>query len=111
MSHNIQQHVVEYYLDEHLTKRLPVNELGLAIVDWGETTPGMKKERLLYIKNLTHDKLTLRQPSTEDSDMKITDFPTRLLGKEYGKVMLEFTPHLTRIKPLNTNWSFEIVIG
>ncbi len=108
---SIQQHVVEYYTDKHLTRRLPVNELGAPILDWGETVPGMKKERVLYVKNITHDRLTLRQPNTEDSDLSIKDFPTRLMGKEYGQVILEFAPHLTRIKPLNANWSFEIVIG
>ena len=103
--------VLEYYLDEKLTKRLAVNVTGGAMIDWGESTPGVKKERTIYVKNLTHDRIILRQPYTEDDDLQIVDYPPKLLGKESGKVKLEFTPGATRIKPLSADFEFELVIG
>ncbi len=105
------QQIIEYYYNEELTKRVPVNEVGNAIVDWGETIPGVKKEKALWVKSLISDRIIFRQPHTEDSDLSIKDFPTKLLGKESGKVLLEFFPNENRIKPLDAGWKFDLVIG
>ena len=107
----IQPTVIEYYYNEECTKRVPVNELGYAIIDWGETIPGTTKEKTLWVKNLIADRIIFRQPHTEDDDLKIKDFPVKLLGKESGKVLLEFAPNENRIKPLNSGWQFDLVIG
>lgn len=100
-----------YYFDQKLEKRCPVNELGGVVLDWGETKPGTKKEKLLYVKNNTPDNLTLRQPYTEDSDLKITDFPPRLKHEESGKVKLEFAPKKERLDSLKAPWGFDVIIG
>ena len=107
----VQPHIMEYYYDEHFLNRVPVNELGNCVIDWGESIPGMKKEMSLYVKNITNDRLVLRQPHTEDDDLHIRDFPSKLMGQESGEIKLEFAPSLSRIKPLNAGWSFEIVLG
>ena len=105
-------HAVEYYYNESLTKRVPVNETGNAIIDWGETVPGLKKEKILYIKNLLRDKIILRQPHSTDEDLHIVDFPTKLLGLESGMIKLVFSPPANRLRPLNGDWGFEdLVIG
>ena len=104
-------HIIEYYYDEKLSKRVPVNELGNAVVDWGETIPGTTKEKALWVKSLIADRIIFRQPNTEDIDLRISNFPTKLLGQESAKVMLEFAPNENRIKPLTAGWSFDLVIG
>ena len=103
--------IVEYYVDQGLTSRYPVNEMGKPIIEWGECVPGVKKERILYVKSITKDRLIFRQPHSSDEDLTITDFPTSLQHKEVSKVVLEFAPKLERIKPLVSNWGFEVVIG
>lgn len=103
--------IIEYYYNEKCTKRVPVNELGFAVVDWGETVPGTKKEKALWVKNLVADRIIFRQPFTEDTDLRITNFPTNLLAKQTGKVLLEFAPNKNRIKPLASGWSFDLIIG
>ena len=102
---------VSYYYDKQCEKRVPVNELGETILDWGETVPGAKKEMTLFIKNETKDRLVIRQPYSLDEDFKITNYPTRLFGEESGKISLSFHPNTERITPLKSGWGFEIVIG
>ncbi len=103
--------VIEYYYDEDCTKRVPVNELGSTLVDWGETIPGTKKEKTIYVKSLIEDRIIFRQPNTEDTDLRIINFPVNLLGKEVGKISLEFKPNQYRVKPLNAGWGFDLIIG
>ena len=101
-----------YYLDESLETRCPVNEKGDALVDWGSTIPGSKKERILFVKNKTNDRLVIRQPYTNDEDLKIIDYPSRLFGNGSGKVVLQFSPNPERLDPLKAGWGFEdVVIG
>jgi len=101
-----------YHYDEACTKRCPVNEHGVPIIDWGETIPGQLKETILYLKNKTEDRLILRQPYSNDEDHKIVDYPPMLMGKEKGrKVVLHFEPNSERIDPLKTDWGFDVVIG
>lgn len=105
-------HAIEYYYNEALTKRVPVNEDGNAIINWGETVPGFHKEKILYMKNLLRDKIIIRQPHSTDEDLHIVDFPTKLLGYESGKVKLVFSPPANRLVPLNGDWGFDdLVIG
>ncbi len=102
---------VEYYVDQEMTSRYPVNELGKPVIEWGECIPGTKKERVLYVKNITNDRLIFRQPHSSDEDLKITNFPTSLSGKESSKVVLEFVPDINRITPLRADWGFDLIIG
>lgn len=111
MSMKVQPHIIEYYYDKDHMKRVPVNELGNCVIDWGESIPGTQKTMELFVKNLTNDRLVLRQPHSEDTDLHIRDYPSKLMGRESGRVKLEFTPNINRIKPLNSGWSFEIVLG
>ena len=81
-----------YYHDEAMTKRVQVNEEGHPILDWGETIPGKLKEKTLFVQNESKDRLVLRQPFSTDSDLKIEDYPSNLLGGEKGKVEFKFRP-------------------
>lgn len=103
--------VLEYYTDINLKNRIPVNEIGQPIFDWGETIPGEKKEKTFYLKNLTPDVITLRQPHTSDEDFFIKDYPTRLTGNDTAPITLEFAPKWNRVKPLDASFDFEKVIG
>ena len=102
---------LEYYTDSYLKTRIPVNEIGQPIFDWGETIPGERKEKTFHIKNNTNDTITLRQPRTTDDDFKITDYPTQLKGNETSTITLEFAPPMNRVKPLNAYFDFEKIIG
>lgn len=103
--------VLEYFADEFMKTRIPVNEIGQPIFDWGETVPGERKERTFFIKNNTHDIVTLRQPHTSDEDFFIKDYPTQLKGKDSATITLEFAPKWNRVKPLDASFDFEKVIG
>ena len=100
-----------YYYDEQLTKRVPVNSEGSAILDWGEVIPGQKKEQVLWAKNESRDRAVLRQPYTGDEDLKITDYPANLMGNESAKVKLTFEPHKERIDGHHSEWGFDVSIG
>ncbi len=102
---------ISYYLDEDCSQRCPVNEKGNAIIDWQETIPGQIKRKEIYAKNESRDKLVIRQPYTEDEDLKIKDYPPRLFSGEKGKVIIEFTPNRERIDALHSDWGFDIVVG
>lgn len=100
-----------YYYDQNLTNRVPVNEMGEPLLNWGETVPGQRKEKTLYIHNDTKDRLVLRQPQSNDEDLKILDYPLNLMTSESGKVRLEFHPHKDRIDSHKGTWGFEVIIG
>ena len=102
--------LVSFY-DESMTKRVPVNERGIPIIDWGETIPGQKKEKTFYVKNNTRDRVIIRQPYSNDEDLSIDDYPANLLGNESGIVTMSFKPHIERIEPLKSEWGFDLVIG
>ncbi len=102
---------IHYYYDKECLTRCPVNEAGQAIVDWGETIPGQRKEKTLFAKNESRDRLVIRQPYTADEDLKIKDFPPRLLALESGKIVLEFTPNKERIDALHADFGFDVVVG
>jgi len=102
---------LSYYTNEKCTERCPVNEKGNAIIDWQETIPGQVKTKVIYAKNESRDRLVVRQPYTEDEDLKIKDFPPRLFSGESGRVVLEFTPNPERIDALHADWGFDVVIG
>ena len=103
--------VLEYYTDESLQRRVPVNEAGQPLFDWGEITAGQKKEKTYYIKNMTADTVTLRQPYTNDEDFKIKTFPTQLKAHQTGILKLEFFPAWNRSRPLDTSFGFDKIIG
>lgn len=103
--------ILEYFTDKELSHRIPVNEVGMPIFDWGETIPGEKKERTFYVKNLTQDNVSLRQPYTSDEDFKIKDYPVQLKGEESSLMKLEFNPSWNRTSPLNADWGFDLIIG
>ena len=100
-----------YYYDEAMQKRLPVNEEGAPIIDWGETIPGKKKEKILYVKNDSKDSLTFRQPFTTSEDLTIQNYPARLQGEDYGKVTLHYRPNPESIESHHSSWGFQIIIG
>jgi hypothetical protein len=103
--------VLEYFADKYLQSPIPVNEEGQPIFDWGETIPGERKEKTFYIKNNTHDTITLRQPHTTDEDFKIKDYPTQLKGQDTSTITLEFSPRWDRTKPLDAGFDFDKIIG
>ena len=103
--------IVEYYVDQSMKSRYPVNPLGKPIIEWGESLPGTTKKREIYVRNATNDRIVMRQPHTSDPDLFIKDFPTSLNRGEIAKVVLEFAPALERDTPLRADWGFELVIG
>lgn len=100
-----------YYYDESMSKRVPVNESGAPILDWGEIIPGKLKEMTLYIKNESRDRLVLRQPFSTSEDLKIESYPSRLFGEESGKVEFKFRPNPEKIESHHASWGFEVVVG
>jgi len=103
--------VLEYYTDKELLNRIPVNETGQPIFNWGETIPGETKEKTFFVKNMRPDKVSLRQPYSTDEDFKIKDYPVHLKGAESSSMTLEFHPSWNRTSPLNADWGFDLVIG
>jgi len=102
---------VTYYYDEAHNKRVPVNEDGMPILDWGETIPGKRKEMTLYLKNESKDQLVLRQPFSTDESLKIEDYPPRLFAEESGTMKFSLTPDINKIESHRGSWGIEIVIG
>lgn len=102
---------VEYYHDEDLTKRVEVNETGDPIVNWGESIPGKEKKVELYVKNLSKDRIVLRQPTTSTEELKIEDYPTNLMAEEKGKVVLAFKANDESIDAHKGTWGFNISVG
>ena len=100
-----------YYMDKECTKRCPLNEAGEVIIDWGETIPGQRKKRELFVKNESRDKLILRQPYSLDEDLKIISYPARLFYSDSGRIALEFSPNTERIDALHSEWGFDVVVG
>jgi len=100
-----------YYTDESMEKRLPVNEEGFPIIDWGETIPGKQKEMTLYVKNESKDNLVLRQPYSTSEDLKIKDYPARLQGEDTGIVRLKYRPNPETITSHHSSWGFQVIIG
>ncbi len=103
--------VLEYYLDEGLTKRIPVNEIGQPLFDWGEVQAGQKKEKTVYIKNMTNDRVTIRQPYSKDEDFTIKYYPVTLKGQESSIMKFEYCPAWNRTTALESHWGFDLVIG
>jgi len=101
---------VSYYSDEKLTKPLTIKD-GMPILEWGESVPGEKKEKTIYVKNETPDRLTFKESYCEDEDMKIESFPSNIQGNAFGVIKVQFQPESNRLKPLSSNWGFELVIG
>ena len=80
-------------------------------MDWGETIPGQKKEKVIFVKNESRDRLVLRQPYSQDEDLNIVDYPPNLMGGDSGKIQLEFVPKKERIDAMHTDWGFDVIIG
>lgn len=102
---------IAYYFDKNFEKRVPVNEMGHPIVDWGETIPGQKKSIELFVRNESKDKLVLRQPYTSTKELAINDYPSRLFGGDKGSVKLSYEAHPDKIESHHGTWGFEIVLG
>jgi len=102
---------VTYYYDEMHTKRVPVNEMGNPILDWGETIPGKRKEMVLHMKNESKDQLVLRQPFTTGTALKIEDYPQRMFSEDKGTIKFSLTPDINKIESDHSSWGLEIVVG
>lgn len=102
---------ITYYYDKQYKTRVPVNEEGNAILDWGEVVPGSIKSVKLFVKNELLSPISLRQPYTEDEEFKIKNYPTHMLPGETGEIDLEYSPNEERLTPLKSDWGFELVIG
>ena len=103
--------ILEYYADKEMNHRIPINEVGQPIFDWGEAVAGEKKEQRFYIKNTTLDTITLRQPYSSDEDFRIKDYPTQLKANASALIILEFAPSWSRTRPLKSDWGFDLIIG
>lgn len=102
---------ISYYYDNKLENRVPVNEEGGAIIDWGECNAGKTKTIRLYAKNELSNRIALRQPYTEDPEFMIKTYPTNLKPGEIDEVILEYSPNIDRLIPLKAGWGFEVLIG
>jgi hypothetical protein len=100
-----------YYYDEAHNNRVPVNESGHPILDWGETIPGKRKELTLFVQNESKDQLVIRQPFSTDTTLKIEDYPSRLFSEEQGTIKFSLTPDINKIESHHGSWGYEIVIG
>jgi len=98
-----------YYYDAEMTKKASMNGEGYAIIDWGETKPSQQKEKVLYVRNESHDGLLVHQLHPTDEASKISYFPVTLMERESDKASLVFTPHSGRIKSSSAEWDFDIV--
>lgn len=98
-------------MDEACENRYPVNEKGDAIIDWGIVIPGQQKTRIVYARNESLDRTTLRQPYTGDDALKIIDYPTNLIHKQVGPIKLQLTPNKERIDAIHSDWGFDLIIG
>jgi len=105
------KHPLAYYFDKKFEKRVPVNETGNPIIDWGETIPGQKKTIELFVRNESKDRLVIRQPYTSTKELEINDYPARLFSSDTGKVNLSYTAHPDKIESHHGTWGFEIVLG
>ena len=102
---------IAYYFDESLNRRVPVNEEGNPIIDWGETIPGQKKEIILFVKNESNDRLVIRQPYTSSDELKINDYPSRMFPGEMGMVKLSYEANPEKLESHHGTWGMEIVLG
>jgi len=102
---------INYYFDERCEKRYPVTEDGTPIIDWGITIPGEKKTKEIFARNELMDRAILRQPYSNDEDLKIIDYPKNLFSEQVGKVVLAFEPKGERVTALHSEWGFDIIIG
>ena len=102
---------INYYFDEHCEKRYPVTEDGTPIIDWGITIPGEKKTKEIFARNELKDRAVLRQPYSNDEDLKIIDYPKNLFSEQVGKVVLTFEPKGERVTALHSDWGFDLIIG
>jgi len=100
-----------YFYDKECNRRVPLNEKGEIVLDWGETIPGQVKKREIWVKNESRDRIAFRQPYTLDEDLKIMDYPAKLFESEVGKVVIKFEPKGERIDALNANWGFDVIVG
>ena len=100
-----------YYFDESMDKRVPVNEEGNPIIDWGETIPGQKKTIELFVHNESKDRLVIRQPYTSSDEIAINDYPARMFPGDKAIVSLSYTAHPEKIESHHGTWGFEIVLG
>ena len=102
---------ITYYMDAECKNRYPVNESGQPILDWGIITPGQKKEKTLYGKNESKDRLVLRQPYTLDEALTITDYSPNIDSGAVGFVSFELAPKHDTIDSHKTDWGFDVLIG
>ena len=102
---------INYYFDERCEKRYPVTEDGTPIIDWGITIPGEKKKKEIFARNESRDRAILRQPYSQDEDLRIIDYPKNLFSDQVGKVVLTFEPKQERVEALHSDWGFDVIIG
>lgn len=100
-----------YYIDKKMEKRVPVNEEGFPIIDWGETIPGKLKEMILYVKNESKDPLTFRQPYCTSEDLKVEDYPAQMKAGTLGLVKLRYRPNPDTIESHHASWGFQVIVG
>lgn len=103
--------ILEYYADEAMIIKIPTNENGQPIFDWGECIAGQTKNKTVYIKNTKLDKISLRQPYSKDESLKIIDYPITIPPRGHSTITLQFAPTWERDESLKTAWGFELVIG
>ena len=99
--------MLAYYLNE---RKLNVDETGRPQIPIPPTPVGEFTEIELVIENTLEYPMELKS-YTNDKDLEITTYPKYLIPQERGKVILTFKPAVERVKPLDTNWGFEITIG
>ena len=104
--------LIEYYMDQELTKPAPIDKNGNLKLDFGVVLQGSTKNIRLYARNTISYPIQL-EPIISDpaeKDLKVRNYPSILGADSASPIDVEFTPGLDRITPLRTSFDFRKII-
>lgn len=78
--------------------------------DFAPVEPGKSRKIEVEVKNMLGYSMSLK-PWVSDEDVHILEYPSMLRAYDAGMVLIEFAPKPNRLKPLDTEWGFEVHIG
>lgn len=80
--------------------------------NFGLTALGSTNRIEVEVMNKYTDKITLTNPYSEDSSVRIVDFDSEIPFQGIGKVILEFSPDKSRKESLKkAKIGFKVIIG